>query len=508
MTLLDDLHDALVAADLGAALGYALAEWRASRDPALADLIDRITAGCTLPVSTGTSPADDQAWWVRHGLVADPDPLTVAGLLAVLDRRADHLDASIESIRKRWRTATRGPLADHLGRSNVWPTNFQERCAILLAWPDDPRVASKLVDVARSTLAPHAHGFPALYELLADRVVEIGDVRVHDKLTAMAGEPRGQNERTRKLQIAFATRAIAGLAATARRPQRASSERLAACVALVPAPPASPPPPAPRPELEALWHEVAAHPDDVGVRAVLGDALVEAGDLRGDLIVLQCNAKLPKRPLRGANRTAYDGRVKTLLRKEWDHWFGDLALVLARRACEFRCGMLEVATIGLASSPEWAFAKAAGHRELACVHTVRPGWVTKDNFATFVLALRRFPTTLAITGIDVIEALSERGASFERLRTVELVRSPITGPDDRPLPDWTSKPLREALARLALAVPGLRELIVRNHVIAGMFAGLRREVRLLFPALHRLAVDEATATTVRPLVDDNTFTVV
>ena len=503
MAALDDLHTALTAGDWPGALGHALEAWTATRDPELADLIDRITARCELPVPTGDDRVDHQRWWVERGMAA-PDPVTVAGLVARLAVRADFLDGAVAVVRQRWAKAKQTPLAAHLGNSNAWPTNFQERVAILLGWPDDPRVATAVVEVVGSVQTPHAHGVPAMYEMLADRVADIGDVRVLDDLSKMSAEPRGGYDVLRRLQVTFATRALAQLAH--KTPPRAAGPRLADCIAVLPPEP-HPPAPRPRADLEALWREVAEHPDDVGVRAVLGDALVEAGDLRGDMIVLQCNSRNPKRPLRGSNRTAYDGRVKTLLRKEWDTWFGDLTLVLARRACEFRCGMLEVATVGLATSPDWAFAKAKCHREMACVHTVRPGWVSTANFATFVLALPRMPSTLALTGIAVIDELATRGAAFDRLHTVEMIVNPVTGPDDRPLPDWTAKPLRDALARLAVVVPDLRELIVKNHAIARMFVGNRREIRMMFPKLTRLAVDAATAVVARDLVDDNTFTV-
>ena len=504
MAALDDLHAALTAGDCPGALDHALVAWRETRDPELADLIDRITAKCELPSYPEMTLAEKQLWFVQRGRDdGAPDAVTTAALLAMLGNRVDHLDSSINATRARWATAPRTPLTIHLGTSNAWPTNFQERAAVLLGWPDDPRVAMAIVEVVRSAQPPHAHNVP-MYELLADRVADIGDVRVLDKLSTMSVEPRGGYDVLRRWQVMFATRALAQF--THKTPPRGAGPELAACIAMLPAE-AKPPAPRPRADLEALWREVAEHPDDVGVRAVLGDALVEAGDLRGDAIVLQCNSRNPKRPLRGSNRSAYDGRVKTLLRKEWDTWFGDLTLVLARRACEFRCGMLEVATVGLATSPDWAFAKAKGHRELACVHTVRPGWVSTANFATFVLGLPRMPTTLALTGIAVIDELAARGAAFDRLHTVEMIVNPVTGPDDRPLPDWTAKPLRDALARLAVVVPGVRELIVKNHAIARMFVDHRREIRLMFPALVRLAVDPATAVVVRDLIDDNTFTV-
>lgn len=503
---ISELHAALAASDYPLALHRALELWRDSRDPLLADLIDRISARCTLPEPAGRLPAEHQLWWVQRARENGnkPDPITVGGLLAVLGNRADFLDAAIEIVRARWVDEPRNPLTSHLGRGNRWPTNFQERVAVLMSWPDDPRVSKAVVAIAASSNFPHAYGITAMYEMLADRIAVIGDVRIIDKLEEIAAEPRAGQEVLRRLQVTFATRAIAVVGK--RQAPRSIGPALAECIDMVPAPP-PPTPPAPRPQIDALWKEVAANPDDVGVRAVLGDALVEAGDLRGDAIVLQCNARVPNRPLRGSGRTAYDGRVKTLLRMQWEAWFGDLALILPRRACEFRCGMLEVATVGLATSPEWAYAKAKGHRELACIHTVRPGWITTDDFVEFTVNLQRFPRTLGVTGIDVIEALEDRGADVKAVTTIEMMRSPVTGPNDRPLPDWTSKPLRDQLAKLALAAPGLQQLIVRDHAIARTFAGLRREVRLLFPALRTLAVDKQTALAVRDLVDDNTFTI-
>ena len=503
--MLDPLHDALVAGDWPLALERALEVWRDTRDPELADLIDRITERCTLPSPPDDKPAEQQRWFLERGIVEGPDPVTTAGLLAILIERADYLDGKIEDVRARWRTAPRTPLNQHLATSNRWPSNFQERVGVVLQWPPDPRVAIKLVHALRAPHAPHAHGIPEMYDALGDRIGEINDVRVRELLGVMAAEPRGANTIVRALQTAFANRALTRLATE--KPPRPIGAELAACVALLPISSGIPLPP-PRRELDQLWHEVAANPDDVGVRSVLGDALVEAGDLRGDIIVLQCNVRVENRPLRSANRKDYDGRIKTLLRKRWDTWFGDLALVLPRRACEFRCGMLEVATVGMAAAPEWAYAKARGHRELACVHTVRPGWITTDLYATFILGLPRFPHTLGATGIDVFEAIATRGATFDRLRTLELVRSSITGDGDRPLPDWASKPLRDALARVAVLAPGLRELVVRDHTIAERFVTFRREVRLLFPNLKKLAVDKPTALLVQHLVDDNTFTVV
>lgn len=503
--MLDDLHQALVAQDWPTALERALAAWRDTRIPELADLIDRITVRCTLPEPGQEVPAEQHLWWVQHA-AKRPGSVMIGALLARLAHRADALDANVTTVRQRWRSAASNPLTAHLSANNRWPTNFQERCAILLDWPDDPRVARTLVEVVQSQHVPHAYGIAELFDLLGDRVGEIGDVRVLPALQLMIDEPRGGNVDRRANQVRFARHAKGVLEMHRVHISPAITARLPACVALLPPPP-EPPQDPPRPDLDALWAEVAAQPDDVATRSVLGDALTLAGDPRGDLIVLQCNSKNPKRPLRGTNRDVYDGRVKTLLRRQWKHWLGDLSLVLPRRVCEFRCGMLEVATVGSAATPSWAYAKARGHRELACLHTVRPGWVSDQDYATFVAALPRVPRTLAVASPGVFDELASRGVAFEGLHTLELVRSPMTHPDNVPRRDWAGSSLRDGLGRIGALAPGIHTVIVRDHVIARMFPPLGPDLRRLLPGLRTLAVDEPTRLVVPELVADRTFEV-
>ncbi len=69
-----------------------------------------------------------------------------------------------------------------------------------------------------------------------------------------------------------------------------------------------------RVDLGALWHTVYTAPDDDGARAVLADALSEAGDVRGEFITLQL----------GANRQKWARRESELLRTHGPAWLGDL----------------------------------------------------------------------------------------------------------------------------------------------------------------------------------------
>jgi len=488
--VLDALYDALAAAAWPRALELALEAWRTARIPELADIVDAVAARCSPP-----TPPDDRvarhAWWVEHGVF--PDPVTAGSLLAVLRDRPNILDTPREDVRTRWSSRPESTIQRHLTGTNrryMWPTNFQERFALLLEWPDDPRIGRVLLDLVRAAEPPTAYGFAELDDLIAERIGVLGDTRLLEALAILVAEPRGQNEVTRTRQVKIAGRARAAISARPSGPSRAAvnddfSARLAECLALV-IPRAPEPPLPPRIDIAALWREVAANPDDVGTRAVLGDALIECGDLRGDIIVLQCNAKVESRPLRGSKRDTYDGRVRTLIRKQWETWLGDLSLVILRRGSEFRCGMLEVVRVGSAASPGWAFAKARGHRELCAVHTVRPAWVTPDHYASFLAALPRFPSVLAIDSADIADLFSTI-PSVDRLRTLELIENPrvLGGGAEAGL---RARPLRTTLERIAAHAPGLTELRVEDATIARDLTAAVPAIHELFPALKRIAV--------------------
>src|SRR5205085_4958936 len=107
-------------------------------------------------------------------------------------------------------------------------------------------------------------------------------------------------------------------------------------------------------------------------------ALIERGDPRGELIALQL-----------AGGAKAEKAASQLVTKHWDAWLGDLALVLNRKGTVFRAGMLEDVRAGTPKTPEWAFTKVHGHRELATVRVARPGHVQPPHYATFLAGLPR-----------------------------------------------------------------------------------------------------------------------
>jgi len=478
-----DVFEALIqtleSRDWSRALALALDAWRTTRSPELADAVEAIAARIT-PPTPPVKPNELHAWWVEQAIA--PDPVTVGALLATLTTRPHVADFKRDDLRARWLDRTGNPMRDHLvgqTRRYTWVSNFQERFALVLEMPDDPRIALALVDCIVHQ-PPSGYGFTELHDLIADRIGALGDRRIRAQLELLIAEPRGTNRYLRERQVATATRALAALD---RRPDPVTPPRLDDILALAIPPP---PPPSPKPpDLSSLWNEVATHPDDIGPRIVLGDALIELGDLRGELIALQCNARSPGRPLRGSDRSRYDGRVRTLVRKCWRDWLGDLALAIMRRSSEYRCGMLEVVRVGSAETPPWVYGKAAGHRELVAVHTVRPGWIAAPDLATFLSGLPRFPTTLAVdrpVTLDVIAKLP----GFEQVRTLELIQCPET--IGRGLtPGFGTRPLEDTLD-IASRAAGLTELYVSEPAIAvGVFEALP-SLRSRFPALERIAI--------------------
>ena len=493
------LYTSMIDGDWDAALAQALVAWRASRAPALADLIEAIAPRCEVPVPVGKSPMELHLWWVTHAV--KPSPIMVSALLGLLTDRADYLDSAGETVHARWANRRgESQLAAHLSGNprTASPTNFQERLALLLSWDPDPRTARALVDCLRGLRPPRGYGVAGLSEIMADHVGVLGDRRMLAVLDLVIAEPRGETEYVRTNQVTNARRVREALDRIPMSHDPAVPQ-LEECLAMVVSLPVVPP--SPRIDIEALWREVCANPDDVGTRAVLGDGLIECGDPRGDLIVLQCNVRTPNRPLRGRNRETYDGRVKTLVRKKWRDWFGDVSLILVRRGSEFRCGMLEVARVGNPSSPSWAYEKARAHRELCAVHTVRPCWIASPELATFLGALSRFPLTLGVDAPDVFDHLETRAIAADRLTTLEIMKHPLDRPPLAPQARWTTRPLRESLERVAKLAPHLAQIHVFEPAIAFELQRLTGEpLSKLFPKLERIEVERDVADAARELV--------
>jgi uncharacterized protein (TIGR02996 family) len=137
--------------------------------------------------------------------------------------------------------------------------------------------------------------------------------------------------------------------------------------------------------IAALWQQVCAAPDDEDLRRVLGDALLDAGDPRGELIQLQ------SMPLAQQTPDVVE-RCNELIEAHWSDWLGPMADVLVREGTYFRHGFLDEITIR---------ATAGGmrnHRELYTVRAVRPAQIGSTEFAKFVAELPHEPVMIELPG--------------------------------------------------------------------------------------------------------------
>lgn len=322
---------------------------------------------------------------------------------------------------------------------------------------DDPRVAKQLAAwfASASIGWRYAHETETLwfYQQVAEQLVRLRDVRVIPVIERVLAEPHGKTLPLRDHQRALATRIVDALADVAlNTPPLANAGEIARWCP-------SPAAPAMTRDEHELWRE-AIESDDA--RLVLADYLLERGDRRGEVITL-------------AQRPDTAVRASELLAQHWDRWMGDLALVLDRGNCTFVGGVLQIATVGIYNTPEWAYAKAAAHRELATVRIVRPGWnASEKGYLAFLRALTQVPPRVRFT------ATMLDGRTPWPIDHLELVTN---------LPDLRT-PLVDVLALAAPTMPGVTRIDfpIPGELDLATIAALR-ELPRLFPALVRVRVD-------------------
>jgi uncharacterized protein (TIGR02996 family) len=349
-----EIDERLDAGELDAALEAVLGAWRANRHPVLADLIDAIAAH--VPPTPIDARAFHAAW------------LELAGRA-----RARDIGALLAGLRRSLPRATRV----HERSDAVIPRGWAERVAALAALPDDPRLARPLVQVMRDApWSVHHDQHAPTYGAPLDLVARIGDVRVADALDELLAAAR--ERRVRDMWYVFVDKVPATLAAIRERPAAALAdedlEHARTLIARYAAPSA-----APKPELAQLLALVYEDPDDDAARAVYGDALLEAGDARGELIAFQLAAE------RG-NVTA-DGlkHARSVLRASYEAWVGDLAFVL--KSLVFERGMLaEGALVQNATAERVLWERAPRDERLATVHTLNKGRGNEAHYKSFVFS--------------------------------------------------------------------------------------------------------------------------
>ena len=448
-----ELRTAIATGAWPEALAHALAAWRAVRAPALADLVDAVAARCATPERPPHLRAV-HAWWIELAATYDPVAVTALAEHASLEARGS---PPWPQLRARYPSghAVLAPLIIAYGESFAThlPThmNLVDRLAAMASWPDDPRMAAPLcawlVDGAVGwsfSRPPYGQAATVLYELVASALGRLADARILPALRACVAEPRGETAPLRRLQVGLAQRLIDGLAA--RRPlTEALAVAVAAVTAELPAP--ARPPRGGDPDA-ALWAAVLAAPADDAPRLVLADALTARGDPRGELIALQCH-----------------GRRKTLVREaklvkaHWRDWVGALAPLLSRRNCAFERGMLVAIGVGTSQTPAGSYTGLRGHRELACVTTVRPVSVVAVDYVRVLDAFDRLDVAeLSLNGL--LAAMAAVRARWT-LGTVELRESS---------PPLYERDPADVIRELVTLVPD----VTRVHVEANLWTPLEQ----------------------------------
>ncbi len=410
----------------GHSLRAALDAWRADRTSVfLANCVDDAAAR----VSRVEPPAGKiHRWWTDQATAYDP--VTATTLLATVTTQAAQAHTS-------WRVifARATPLVDRLRAAGVkaedkerpeW-LNLVDRIGLMLAWPDDPRVAVALArllwnepfrgDRYRMRRRFVWQGVQAVCgAAIVHRICEIGDLRALEMVTHVWSA------------LDANLQALVNTTVDEAPPSRTTHHV----------------------GLDTAWHAVVADPFDLQTRLVLADAYLERGDPRGDMMVQQCRPLIAIEKARAAGEEfdpsglygESSNSAMKLIENNWHHWLGDVALV-ATRGSRFQGGLLHDVVLGHGATPTWAWDRIVDHRELCAIHRLSAGherhhaafadflcarkmvprWVHLDQR---VLAILRARTrTLALTGVSLslyqgdfdqlIEAVLSLAPGLERL---------------------------------------------------------------------------------------------
>jgi uncharacterized protein (TIGR02996 family) len=264
--------------DLVAAITALPAAWRECRHPRIADLIDRVSAEVERaqgPIPGDTIKARCAAW---HVIEEDRDPADVGRLLSIA-----------------W------PGLGKLG----WAIHRK-----IAKWPEDPRVPRMWIQLPRRGYADRA----ALWKQICVKVAAFGDQRILPELSKLAlpretrarlGALRAERPPALSPAIEEALSAMEQRYATDLHRERSLDRG--------------------EPEMLAA---IFAAPDDLSVRDVYADWLIEHGDPRGELIALQ------RARSSGRSTPKSEQRERALLDEHGDRWAEPLTKLIEGRIFE------------------------------------------------------------------------------------------------------------------------------------------------------------------------------
>jgi uncharacterized protein (TIGR02996 family) len=348
-----DLEAAVAASDFATALELALERWRSTRHEALADLVDAISAQLR--------PA-----------VLDPRNYHRAWLELANQRSSRDLGTLLAGLRHSIPRARR----EHRHTETVIPTGWVERVTALAAFPHDPRITRPLVAVLRD--APwtvFGQWTEPAYLAPLRWLVALDDARIIPALEELAHAAR--ERRMRAMWWVFDKEVTPVLDELRRAPrgELAEVERIRALTRSL----ASSPAPVRETTTRDLLAMIHEDPDDDGARHVYADALIEAGDPRGEFFTLQLAAERDDISPEGVRR------MRSLLRTHHAEWLGDLDFVLTGIA--FERGLLaeaDLAQNSMAAPAVWE--RAANDERLATMHTLVKGRGNERHYSAFVFS--------------------------------------------------------------------------------------------------------------------------
>jgi uncharacterized protein (TIGR02996 family) len=276
------------------------------------------------------------------------------------------LDAFIE----RTRVATEadiGPLMQNL--REAFPVAQGHQLKARLQWVEtrepDPRITRTLCDLL-GKLGQARHVDERVLSKLAKALERHADDDSLDHVPERPANPLWRSDPLGSLRQRLGKRPAS--ATTLSPAELASLNRLDEAIRVLEAP-ATRAQPRPRPT-EALLAAVYADPADDELRRVAADALLEAGDPRGEFIHLQL------RRAAGGLEPASERRERQLLKQHRDAWLGPLLPFVAKARVEFEKGFPAVleSTVNrvfkrkLAEAlPQWATARVLTQASVALV---------------------------------------------------------------------------------------------------------------------------------------------
>ncbi len=375
------IERALLDADFAAGLELALKAWRRVRHPKLADLVGLVATKVVPPpahtLDKRGHPSVFQKAWLA--LASHGDPRSLGRLLDAL----------------RHGLPTRSDLPeDEVGRrAAMWAA----RVDALATFKDDPRIAAALAQALDDAyLEP---GCAPVLTLLG----RLADERTLGALRRLVARGPLQSPEVRAHCLATAGPIIDAMtAAAAARPaiDAPPLQTLERCTTLVAQDLRDHVrfPHGPEGELLAM---VLAAPDDDAPRQIYADALLEAGDPRGDFIAIQFKLA------RGEASDSDVLHLRELYRTHEPDWLGDLSRVLKSRV--YRAGFLERAALCRVGSDEEARAmwdRAANDARLGTIRVLEPGHATAADY-------QRFAFSPAMKNLREVAVLSS--SMFERI---------------------------------------------------------------------------------------------